>query len=279
MAIIVVEQLKYRYPGANNLALDNISFHLKKGEMLGVIGRNGAGKSTLCQSLVGLVPHFYKGAYGGRVLIDGIEVKQATISELSMKVGFVFQNPHTQITGAKETVYEEIAFGLENMGISRDEMKDRIDEALSVFGLLNFKDRSPFHLSGGQIQRMAIAGMIAMKPDIMVLDEPTSQLDPQGRSEVYEVIQQLKKRGMTIIISDHRTEKLAEYCDQIILLDQGKLIDMNTPEQIFSKENLEDYGVQKPVYTAVCQRIQKRKDTGEFPVTLAQTVQLLRRKG
>ena len=153
--------------------------------MIGIIGRNGAGKSTLCQALVGLVPHFYRGAYGGKVTVAGLEVMKNSVSRLSAKVGIVFQNPFTQVTGSKWTVYEEVAFGLENMGVPRKEIIERVDFALHLLGLEDVKDRNPFDLSGGQAQRMAIAGVIALKPEIIVLDEPTSQLDPQGTEEVF----------------------------------------------------------------------------------------------
>jgi energy-coupling factor transport system ATP-binding protein len=151
MKKIVVENLKYRYPLTEELALKGISFEVEKGEFIGVIGRNLAGKSTLCQALVGLVPHFYHGAYGGTVIVDGIEVGKADISELVSKVGIVFQNPFTQVTGSKLTVYEEIAFGLENMGVSREEMRKRIDYSLELLDISRFRDRNPFELSGGQI--------------------------------------------------------------------------------------------------------------------------------
>ena len=174
MAEIKIENLKYRYPDTKELALDGITCDIKPGEFIGVIGRNGSGKSTFCQSLIGLVPNFYRGAYGGKVFIDDIEVRNVEVDELCQKVGMVFQNPFNQVTGSKLTVYEEIAFGLENFGIPRDEMKKRIDDALELLDIAKYRDRAPFDLSGGQMQRMAIASIIAMNPEIIVLDEPTS---------------------------------------------------------------------------------------------------------
>ena len=226
MANVVVENLKYKYPATKPLALDGISFSVKEGEFIGIIGKNGSGKSTLCQALAGLVPHFYKGAYGGKVVVDGIEVSESEISEISQKVGIVFQNPFTQVTGSKLTVYEEIAFGLENMGISREEMKERIDHSLKLLDIYKFKDRNPFDLSGGQMQRMAISSIIAMRPEIIVLDEPTSQLDPQGSDEVFKAIQNLSKEGMTVILVEHKMEKIAKYSDRIILLNDGEIVDL-----------------------------------------------------
>lgn len=269
MASIVIEHLKYKYPGSKELALNDISFSVKSGEFLGIIGRNESGKSSLCQAIAGLIPNFYKGAYGGVVFVDNIEVKNVSVDELCKKVGIIFQNPFNQVTGAKLTVYEEIAFGLENLGIERKEMIRRIDEAMKLLDISQYKDRYPFDLSGGQMQRMAIASIIAMKPEIIILDEPTSQLDPQGRDEVFQAVQTLSKQGITIILVEHNMEKIASYCDRVVLLDEGKLIAIDTPEKIFSRDDLEDYGVEVPVYTKVCKSLGLRDElSGCYPVTL-----------
>ncbi|MCH5586077.1 energy-coupling factor ABC transporter ATP-binding protein [Shimazuella sp. AN120528] len=279
MKKIVVENLKYRYPSTEKLALDDISFTINQGEFIGIIGQNSAGKSTLCQALVGLVPHFYQGAYGGKVIVDGIEVKQSSISELSLKVGIVFQNPFTQVTGSKLTVYEEIAFGLENMGLTRIEMLERIDSVLDLFDITAVKNRNPFDLSGGQMQRMAIASIVAMKPDVIVLDEPTSQLDPQGSEEVFRAIGELSNQGMTVVMVEHKIEKIAEYSDRVLLLHEGKCVDFASPADIFSRDDLHEYGVVAPVYTRVCQALkQKNIDKKTYPATLSEAVEVLRGK-
>lgn len=280
MKKIIVEHVKYRYPGSETLALDDVSFEVEQGEFIGIIGQNLAGKSTLCQALVGLVPHFYKGGYGGKVMVDGLEVRKSTISELALKVGIVFQNPFTQVTGSRLTVYEEIAFGLENIGVKRSEMIDRIDYVLDLLDIEPFKDRNPFDLSGGQMQRLAIASMIAMKPEIIVLDEPTSQLDPQGSEEVFRAIQSLSNEGMTVIMVEHKMEKIAQYCHRVMLLDHGNLIDFDTPEKIFSRDDIEVHGIQAPVYTRVCKALNMKKaDSSFYPVTLDEACEALRRKG
>ncbi|MBV8048614.1 MAG: ATP-binding cassette domain-containing protein [Paludibacterium sp.] len=269
MKKIVVEGLKYRYPLTTALALDDVSFEIDKGEFIGIIGRNLAGKSTLCQALMGLVPHFYKGGYGGSVTIDGLNVAQTEISELARRVGLVFQNPFTQISGSKMTVYEELAFGLENLGVPRAEMMPRIESAMALLGIERFGKRNPFDLSGGQMQRMAIASVIAMEPDIIVLDEPTSQLDPQGSEEVFQAIQALSRRGMTVIMVEHKIEKIARYADRVMLLDQGKLVDFDTPERVFSRPDLTQYGVAAPVFARICQGLGIRNPaTGLYPMTL-----------
>ncbi|MFZ7942974.1 MULTISPECIES: energy-coupling factor ABC transporter ATP-binding protein [Bacillaceae] len=277
MKKIVVEGLKYKYPLSNTLALDNLSFQVDEGEFIGIIGKNSAGKSTLCQALVGLVPHFYKGAYGGKLVVDGLEVKNHAIADIALKVGMVFQNPFTQVTGSRMTVYEEIAFGLENMGLPRSEIMNRIDEVLALLNIEQVKEHNPFDLSGGQMQRLAIASIIAMKPDILVLDEPTSQLDPAGSEEVFSAIRNLSGQGITVILAEHKMEKIARYCNRVILLNDGKLVDFDSPEKVFSRQDLEEQGVTAPVYTRVCKALGVKKAASDFyPVTLEDAEMALR---
>ena len=280
MKKIVVEGLKYKYPLSDTLALNDLSFDVNEGEFIGIIGKNSAGKSTLCQALVGLVPHFYKGAYGGKVIVDGLEVKTSSIADISLKVGMVFQNPFTQVTGSKMTVYEEIAFGLENIGLPRSEIIERIDYVLDLLKIEQVKDHTPFDLSGGQMQRMAIASIIAMKPDILVLDEPTSQLDPAGSKEVFNAIQNLSKHGITVVLAEHKMEKVAEYCNRVLLLHDGRMVDFDTPEKVFSRSDLENHGVVAPVYTRVCKALGVKKAASNFyPVTLEDAEKALRGRG
>ncbi|MDU4889845.1 MAG: energy-coupling factor transporter ATPase [Clostridium sp.] len=277
MAFIKVENLKYRYPHTKELALNNISFEIEKGEFIGIIGENNAGKSTLCQALMGLVPNFYKGAYGGKVVIDNIEIAKTPIWKLCEKVGMVFQNPFNQLTGAKDNVYEEIAFGLQNLGIEREEIHTRVEHVLRLLGIYEYKDRNPFDLSGGQMQRVAIASILAMKPEVIVLDEPTSQLDPQGSEEVFEAVDSLTKAGITVIMVEHKIEKIAAYSDKVMLLHKGSLIAYDKPEVIFSMENLMDYGVEAPAFTRICKALNLKKVNSEYyPVTLNGADELLK---
>ncbi|MCM3452542.1 ATP-binding cassette domain-containing protein [Heyndrickxia oleronia] len=266
---IRVNDLKYRYPHSEKLALNDISFEIKQGEFIGIVGKNSSGKSTLCYALTGLVPHFFKGAYGGQVFIDDLEVMNTEISDLSLKVGLVFENPFSQITGSKFTVIDEIAFGLENMGIEREEMSTRIEASLKLLDIEHIKEKNPFSLSGGQMQRVAIASVLAMRPDILILDEPTSQLDPQGSDEVFKVVESLTKEGMTVIMAEHKMEKLAQYSDKILLLHEGKLIDFDTPKKIFSKKDILDYGVSPPIFTKISRALNIfNKEDSLLPVTL-----------
>ena len=277
MALIEVTNLKYRYPHTESLALDGIDFQVEKGQFNGIAGENKAGKSTLCQAFAGLVPTMFRGAYGGKLLIDGVEAAKTPIAELCQKVGLVFQNPFNQLSGAKDTVFEEIAFGLQNLGIPRDEILKRVEENLKLLDIEEYRDRNPFDLSGGQTQRVAIASILAMEPKVIVLDEPTSQLDPQGSEEVFRVVDKLAKTGITIIMVEQKMEKLATYCDKILLLHKGKQIAYDTPERIFSRNDLEELGVKPPVYTQVCRALGVSRKEGEdrlYPVTLGQLERL-----
>lgn len=277
MALIEVKNLKYRYPHTDKLALDGINFSVEKGQFIGIVGENKAGKSTLCQAFAGLVPTMFRGAYGGTLLIDGLEAEKTPIAQLCQKVGLVFQNPFNQLSGAKDTVFEEVAFGLQNLGIPKDEIVKRVEENLKLLDIEPYRDRNPFDLSGGQTQRVAIASILAMEPSIIVLDEPTSQLDPQGSDEVFQVVERLSKTGITIIMVEHKMEKMAAYCDKILLLHEGKQVAFDTPERIFSRDDLEELGVAPPVYTQVCRALGVFRQEGEerlYPVTLEQTKSL-----
>lgn len=271
-ALIEVENLKYRYPHTQELALKGVSFRVSQGEFIGIVGANKAGKSTLTQALAGLVPQFYKGAYGGRVVVDGREADKTPICELCKSVGLVFQNPFNQLSGAKDSVYEEIAFGLQNMGVAPEEMRRRIDEAMVLLDISQYRGKNPFDLSGGQMQRVAIASILVMEPKILVLDEPTSQLDPAGTEEVFKAVLRLARAGKTILMVEQKMEKLAQYCNRILLMENGSVVDFDTPERIFSRTDLERIGVQPPVYTRLAKAQGWHIDGagGLYPVRLEQ---------
>ena len=237
MAYIKVENLKYRYPNTTKLALDGLDFEIEKGSFVGVIGENGAGKSTLCQAFNGLVPGFFKGAYGGKVLIEDTEVAKTTVSKLCQKVGLVFQNPFNQLSGAKETVFEEIAFGLQNFGVPKEEMISRVDEVMELLDIAAYRDRNPFDLSGGQMQRVALAGILAMKPEVIVLDEPTSYLDIKYKLEFLSILQRLKRqKNLTVIMSLHELDMAKRVSDHILCID-GRYVDRyGTPEDVFTDQ-------------------------------------------
>lgn len=293
MSLIEVKNLKYRYPHTEKLALDGLDFEIEKGQFIGILGENKAGKSTLCQALVGLVPTMFGGAYGGHILIDGMEAARTPVSKLCRKVGLVFQNPFNQLSGARDTVFGEVAFGLQNMGVAREEILNRVERSLERLEIGAYRDRNPFDLSGGQIQRVAIASILAMEPEILVLDEPTSQLDPQGSEDVFRVVDRLAESGITIVMVEHKMEKLASYCHRLLLLHNGKQVAYDTPGRIFARDDLKKLGVEPPVYTRVSRAFsvscpERNPEVGQecyperdpevgqecYPVTLEQTLAL-----
>lgn len=278
MSEIIIENLRYRYPHAKKLALDGLNFSVEKGEFIGIIGENGAGKSTLSQAIMGLVPQFYKGAYGGKVIVDGIEAGKTPVSQLCGHVGLVFQNPFNQLSGAKDNVYEEVAFGMQNLGIPAEEMKERVENALKLLDIWQYRDRNPFDLSGGQMQRVAIASVLVMRPDVMILDEPTSQLDPEGSDEVFRAVETLTNSGITILMIEQKIEKLAAYCDRILLLHGGKQIAFDTPQKVFSMPDLNNYGIQAPAFTRICKAEGVTLADGTYPVTVEEAAGVLREK-
>ena len=277
MAFLEVEHLKYRYPHTKKLALDDISFTAEKGEFIGIIGENGAGKSTLSQAFCGLVPQFYKGAYGGKVTVDGIDAATTPTAELCKKVGLIFQNPFNQLSGANDTVWDEVAFGLENFGVPAEQIHERLDKVLHQLDIWQFREKNPFDLSGGQMQRVAIASVLAMEPEILLLDEPTSQLDPQGSEEVFHTVELLAKTGITIFMIEQKMEKLASYCDKILLLHEGKQIDFDTPEKIFSRPDLAELGICPPYVTRYCIEQNLFRPDGTYPVTMEDVKRVLKR--
>ncbi len=227
MSLISLENVSYRYSlESENLALNKVSLTIEKGEWITIIGANGSGKSSLVKTLNGLnMPQ------EGKITVDGLVLNEENIWKIRQKVGMVFQNPDNQFVGS--TVADDVAFGLENIGMPRDEMIERIDESLRQVGMQNFKDIEPARLSGGQKQRVAIAGVLALKPEIIVLDEATSMLDPKGRAEVLETVKEIKEtNNLTVISITHDIDEAAE-ADRIFVMEAGQLKYQNKPEEIF----------------------------------------------
>ena len=247
MSVITVENLRYRYPHTKELALDGLDFSVEKGEFIGIIGENGAGKSTLSQVIMGLVPQFYKGAYGGMVTVDGIEAGKTPVAQLCGHVGLVFQNPFNQLSGAKDNVYEEVAFGMQNLGVPAEEMKKRVEEALKLLDIWQYRDRNPFDLSGGQMQRVAIASVLVMRPDVMILDEPTIAQDWKGRQIIGSIIRSLSGRGKLVIAILHDMDFVAENFERVIIMAHGQVLADGTAKEVFAQEEvLKKARLQKP---------------------------------
>ncbi|MCX7851574.1 MAG: energy-coupling factor ABC transporter ATP-binding protein [Caldilineales bacterium] len=274
--VIAIEHLTYTYPATERPALRDLSLTIPAGQFCAVLGANGAGKSTLCYALAGFVPHFYRGRMEGRVMVAGHDIAATPPSALVGLVGLVFANPFNQITGACYTVREEVAFGLENLGVPPAEMEPRIAQALAVTGLTDLADRSPFALSGGQQQRLALAAVLAMQPQVLVLDEPTSQLDPAGTREVFAVLGALAARHhTTVVLVSQALEWVATYADRVIVLAEGRLVADGAPTDVLTRPEMETWGVGATRYTQAARRGQAQglaPTDRPLPVTLPQAV-------
>ena len=273
--VIEVQGLTYRYPASQANALEDVSFTVEAGQFLGIVGPNLAGKSTLCYALLGLVPQFFRGRYEGRVVVAGMEASRVPVHELARRVGLVLQNPFTQLSGARFTVEEEIAFGLENFGIPREEMRQRVEWAMEQVGIAHLREKSPFFLSGGQLQRLAIACMLAQRPKVLVLDEPTSQLDPRGTIEVFECIARLRAGGLTVVMVEHKLERLLEHADQLLLLAAGRVRAFGAPDEVLASGQFEACGLALPAHVQIAARFQARTLSGALPVTVEQVTSAL----
>ncbi|HEY9615534.1 MAG TPA: energy-coupling factor transporter ATPase [Microcoleaceae cyanobacterium] len=268
--IASLEQVSYLYPGSPAPVLKDISLTIRQGEFLGIIGPTGAGKTTLCLALNGIVPQFYGGRFFGRITVMGMDTLEHPVSQLARHVGTVFEDPEIQLTST--SVENEIAFPLENLCVPRSIILDRIPRVLEAVRLQGFEQKSPQDLSGGQKQRLAIATALAVQPNLLILDEPTSQLDPIGTQEVFATVQKLQAElGMTIVMASHAAEELAEYADRIALLAQGRLMAIGTPQEIYSQVDLiETYGLRSPEVSQTFYQLNQRGiTTPSVPVTLA----------
>ncbi|MBM6738728.1 energy-coupling factor ABC transporter ATP-binding protein [Faecalicatena fissicatena] len=279
MACIELKNVSYQYPLSKEKALDDVNYKFEKGRFYGIIGENGGGKTTLCNLIRGLIPQFYKGKLTGTVKILGKELREWDPAELSSKIGYVFQNPFTQISGIKETVFEEIAMGMENMGVTKEQI---IDQVVTICQLLKIEDlieKNPNELSGGQRQRVAFASIIAMNTDILVIDEPTSQLDPQGTQDIFEIIRMLKKEGKTIFLVEHKINLIAEYCDEVVVMEGGKIVFGGTARGILSNRDLENHGAMIPEAAVLGHQLKEQGiELDSIPITTEEAVRLIKQR-
>ena len=267
MAVYIIKDLTFHYPQAKSPALSGINLTIRKGEFLGITGPTGAGKSTLARCLNGIIPHFQKGCLQGSVLLNGKHLQQETTANIARVVGSVFDDPEAQIISAD--VEQELIFSLENMGVEPSEMESRITQALEMTGLSALRHSSTNNLSGGQKQRLAIAAVLAIKPQILVLDEPTSELDPLGTKEIFKILADLNQReGITVVLIEQKTEYLARYAGRIVILDQGKVAVDGHPRDVFSSsEELRHLGVQPPQIAQLAHRFGSCR---HLPITVSE---------
>ena len=236
-AIIKFNDFSFKYSSSKTNILENINLSIESSEITVLAGPTGCGKSTLLRSIVGLIPNMYDGEYSGEVIVDGIRIKDAEIKEIAERVGFVFQNPENQIF--MFSVERDIAFGLENLGIKQEIIKERIKKIMETLNITHLAEKAPHELSDGQKQRTALAGVLAMEPKILILDEPTSLLDPKTASEFMELMNKLcRENGISIIIVEHRLDLVLKYADRLIILSNGKIVSNDKPENVFNYKKL-----------------------------------------
>jgi energy-coupling factor transport system ATP-binding protein len=278
MAVIELKDVTFKYQLAKETILENISFSIEKGEFVALVGRNGVGKTTLCSIMRGLIPTFHTGTMSGQVLLNGLDISDMSIGDIALHVGFVFQNPFVQVSGVKQTVFEEVAYGLENLGVERSEIIRRVEEMLIQLNIDHLRFKHPMQLSGGQSQRVALASVLVMDPEILIIDEPTSQLDPQGTEEVFETIRLLKERKKTIILVEHKVDWVAEYADRVIVINDKRIVKDASAKEVFSDPMLLETGNNLPQVALLALKLRElgKTDLRQIPTTLDQAIDLLK---
>ncbi|MCS7133295.1 MAG: energy-coupling factor ABC transporter ATP-binding protein [Candidatus Caldarchaeum sp.] len=277
MSLIEIRGLSFRYAGSEKPALSNINLDIEKGDFVLVVGPSGGGKSTLCRCINGLIPQFYEGEYSGKVVVDGYEAAKTPTYLLSQIVGMVFQNPQNQLFAL--SVEADVAFPLENLGLPRDEIISRIEEAMTMLNVQDLRDRSPFELSGGQQQRVAIASVLAMKPKILILDEPTSYLDPVSSLSLLNNIDEIRRKlGLTVLLVEHRVDLAAAKANRIVVIADGKLIFEGDHRKFFEEFDAHTFGVSTPKVTLLSRKLKARvKDWNMLCLSAEEFDQVVRR--
>lgn len=274
--IIELKDVTYTYPLVDCPSVENINLSLEAGKLYGIIGGNGSGKTTLCVIVCGFATKFEKGNLEGQVLIKGQDVDSYGPGEISKMMGYVLQNPFSQISGVRETVLEEIAYGLENLGVDPADMEERVVNIAKKTDIEGLLMKNPFELSGGQQQRVALASVLVLDPEILIIDEPTSQLDPEGTESIFKIIRTLKEEGKTILLVEHKIDLLAEYADEVIVLENGKNIINGPVHEVLTQRNLEEHGIQLPQISVIFDELRKKGiDYGKIPITYDEARKLL----
>jgi energy-coupling factor transport system ATP-binding protein len=253
--MLELEQVTYRYAGAAGPSIHGVNLRIGEGEVVGLCGPSESGKTTVCLVASGLAPRAIRGTLGGRLLLDGEDVTGWPMHEVVSRVGICFQDPTTQLSGVSGTVYEEVAFGPMNLALPRDEIVTRTNEALEALRIGDLAARDPTRLSGGQMQLVAIAGLLAMRPAHLILDEPTAELDPAGSALVGEAIRRLAAEGRPILIAEQRTDLLAEVCDRVVLLGEGRVVLEGPAAEVLADPRLRERGVAEPAAVRLRRRV------------------------
>ena len=268
--MIEIKNVSFKYELQEEKTIKNLDLYVKQGEFVGIIGKNGSGKTTLCNIIRGIIPDFVQGTITGSISIDNKNIDDIERGEMAELVGFVFQNPFSQISGIKKTVFEEIAYGLENLGVPREEIRQRVTDVIKLLKIEDLQDKNPNELSGGQSQRVAIASIIVMNPKVLIFDEPTSQLDPLGTEEIFDILKLLKSQNKTIILVEHKIDLIAEYADRVVVMDDGEIIFNGETHEVLSNDKIEQHNVSMPIVSKLAYKLNEEKP-GFFkniPITL-----------
>ncbi|MDU1580274.1 ABC transporter ATP-binding protein [Finegoldia magna] len=268
--MIELKNVSFKYELQEEKTIKNLDLYVKQGEFVGIIGKNGSGKTTLCNIIRGIIPDFVQGTITGSISIDNKNINDIERGEMAELVGFVFQNPFSQISGIKKTVFEEIAYGLENLGVPREEIRQRVTDVIKLLKIEDLQDKNPNELSGGQSQRVAIASIIVMNPKVLIFDEPTSQLDPLGTEEIFDILKLLKSQNKTIILVEHKIDLIAEYADRVVVMDDGEIIFNGETHEILSDRKIEEHNVSMPIVSELAYKLNEEKPRffKNIPITL-----------
>ena len=276
MPAISARNLSFTYAGAEEPSMDSVNLSVEKGEFVILTGPSGCGKTTFCRCLNGLIPNFYSGNLTGELAIDDVNVSGKSTAQLASHIGFVFQNPENQLFSL--SVERDVAFGLENLGIPREEAIERVNWAMQATGITVLREKAPYELSGGQQQRAAIAGVLAMRPNVIVLDEPTSFLDPRSAEEIIGVIAKLNRElRLTTLLVEHRLDIVSRYANRVIVMDKGKIVLDGSPSQVYD-DHARLIGIGLPKVTTLFHLLKRDGFTlAVNPITVEQAAEGLRR--
>jgi len=266
LPIIEAHGLTYSYPDSPVPSIADVNFTAEQGEFILITGPSGCGKTTFCRCLNGLIPNSYGGTFQGKVIVEGSPTTKRPVYELAQKVGLVFQNPENELFCT--SVEREVAFGLENLAMPRDELRPRVDEALSLVGISHLRDKSPDELSGGEQQKVAVAALLAMKPRVLVLDEPTANLDPMSAASVIDILTRINREsGVTVILVEHRLEMAAPHANRCVIFSGGKIVQDAPPSEVLYSDEMESLGIGIPKVVQVAKRLLREGRLARRPLS------------
>ncbi|MGD9395276.1 MAG: ABC transporter ATP-binding protein [Candidatus Thorarchaeota archaeon] len=274
MPLVEFADFSFKYLGADSLALRKVNLNIEEGEYIVVTGPSGCGKTTLCRAINGLVPQFHRGYIAGNVIVDGMNTRENNVADLAPIAGLVFQQPENQLVTLN--VEREIAFGPENLGVEPDEVRRRVEELIDMFDLEHLREKHPHEMSGGEQQRVAMAATLALKPKVLVADEPTSNLDPQSAETILDLIADLNNRDMTVVLVEHRLDLVSKDASRIVLIDKGSIVADGAPRDVLTMDLCQEIGVGIPKATQLYKRLQERGfELEKVPLTGAELATLV----